>query len=345
MTYPRSESRYRRFAQTRVRDGAHGGSPPPGGGRPRELALLGALALSALLALRLAVGVRRRLRRASRPAPARISPPARIRAAATGSALTLAVVGDFGRCRNGGRECEREEAVARLVDSWNPDYVLTTGDNNYPKGEASTLAANLQPYRRYIEEGRFLPTLGNHDWACRGCPRPYLAQFRPPGNGRYYSVQLGGLGLWVLDSDEREPDGIDVGSAQARWLREGLAGSGGLNLVFLHHPPYSSGRHGSSERLRWPFAEWGADGVFSGHEHDYERVEAAGIPYFVNGSGGAQLRRFRRPVRGSKVRYCAGHGAQKIVWDGEAATVEFWSVSRRKVDSVSLHPRTRRVTT
>ena len=187
-----------------------------------------------------------------------ISSPASIAAALPGMPLTLAVVGDFGRCHEAGAECEAEKAVARLVASWAPDYVLTTGDNNYPAGVSATMAPNLQPYRAYIEAGRFLPALGNHDWGNRDGPRAYLAQFRPPGNGRYYHVTLGDLGLWVLDSDEHEPDGIDADSVQARWLREGLAASPTpVNVVVLHHPPYSSGAHRSSARLRWPFAAWG----------------------------------------------------------------------------------------
>ena len=31
--------------------------------------------------------------------------------------------------------------VADLVHSWNPEIIITTGDNNYYSGEASTIAA------------------------------------------------------------------------------------------------------------------------------------------------------------------------------------------------------------
>ncbi|MDQ3856667.1 MAG: metallophosphoesterase, partial [Chloroflexota bacterium] len=215
--------------------------------------------------------------------------------------------------------------------------VLTVGDNNYPRGEASTLAANLGPYRQYIEAGRFLPALGNHDWQCRDCPQPYLQLFQLPGNGRYYSVALGDLGIWVLDSDDHEPDGIDVRSIQARWLRDGLASSAcPLKLVILHHPPYSSGHHGPSRDVRWPFAAWGASAVFSGHEHSYERLERDGIPYFVNGSAGAGLRGFHRPVEGSRFRYSSAHGAQRITLDGSTALFEFWNVHGQRVDAIAL---------
>jgi tartrate-resistant acid phosphatase type 5 len=269
-----------------------------------------------------------------------IAPPTGIPAALPGVPLTLAVVGDFGRCHEADAECEAEKAVARLVDSWAPAYVLTTGDNNYPAGAAATMTPNLQPYRAYIEAGRFLPALGNHDWGDHDWPRAYLAQFRPPGNGRYYHVALGDLGLWVLDSDEHEPDGIDAGSAQARWLRAGLAASPiPVNVVVLHHPPYNSGAHGSSARLRWPFAAWGADAVLSGHEHSYERLAVESIPYIVNGSGGAALRGFGQPLTESRVRDDAHHGALRVLVGDEGTVIEFWSVGGgQRSDDVTLRP-------
>jgi len=287
----------------------------------------------------------RRLRGISAPPGAStrpIAPPTSIPATRSSGPLTLAVVGDFGRCHEAGAECEAEKAVARLVDSWAPAYVLTTGDNNYPAGTSATMAPNLQPYRAYIEAGRFLPALGNHDWGTGNGPRAYLAQFRPPGNGRYYHATVGDLGLWVLDSDEHEPDGLDADSVQARWLRAGLAASPTpLNVVIVHHPPYSSGAHGSSARLRWPFALWGADAVLSGHEHSYERLAVKGIPYIINGSGGSVLRGFGRPLAESCVRDATHHGAQRIAVDSAGAHIEFWGVDGHKIDTIAL-PHARR---
>ena len=30
-------------------------------------------------------------------------------------------------------------------------------------------------------------------------------------------------------------------------------------IAYFHHPPYSSGEHGSTPRMQWPFADWGVD--------------------------------------------------------------------------------------
>ena len=51
--------------------------------------------------------------------------------------LRFAVIGDYGI------DSAAEARVARMVASWNPDFVITTGDNNYPDGAAATIDANI----------------------------------------------------------------------------------------------------------------------------------------------------------------------------------------------------------
>src|SRR5437667_354261 len=71
------------------------------------------------------------------------------------------------------------------------------------------------------------------------------------------------------------------------------------NLVYFHHPPYSSGAvHGSSPWMQWPFPAWGASAILSGHDHEYERIVVSGFPYFVNGLGGESIYSFGAPVSG-----------------------------------------------
>src|SRR5688572_15104008 len=126
---------------------------------------------------------------------------------------SFAVIGDFGHAG------PVEQAVADVVKSWNPDFILTVGDNNYPDGEASTIDENVgQYYHEYIGnyEGsygpgaatnRFFPILGNHDWRADGA-QPFLDYFTLPGNERYYDFVRGPVHFFALDSDPSEPDGI-----------------------------------------------------------------------------------------------------------------------------------------
>src|SRR5262245_42372635 len=51
--------------------------------------------------------------------------------------IRFAVVGDYGA------DTPDEARVAALVKSWSVDFVITTGDNNYPNGEASTIDQNI----------------------------------------------------------------------------------------------------------------------------------------------------------------------------------------------------------
>ena len=43
-------------------------------------------------------------------------------------------------------------------------------------------------------------------------------------------------------------------------------------IVYMHHPPYSSSQHGSTPGMQWPFENWGASLVLTGHDHTYERI-------------------------------------------------------------------------
>src|SRR5262245_17274080 len=61
------------------------------------------------------------------------------------SATRFAVIGDYGSAG------PVEADVAALVKSWNPDFIVTVGDNNYTSGSAATIDANIgQYYHDYI---------------------------------------------------------------------------------------------------------------------------------------------------------------------------------------------------
>jgi hypothetical protein len=78
-----------------------------------------------------------------RPTPAaqtrKIYLPA-IRNLYDGSSIRFAVIGDYGS------DSQAEADVANLVKSWGPSFIITVGDNNYPKGAASTIDANIGKY-------------------------------------------------------------------------------------------------------------------------------------------------------------------------------------------------------
>ena len=270
--------------------------------------------------------------------------PARTTAEAAGTAR-FAVIGDFGKAG------QAELDVANLAKSWNPDFIVTTGDNNYPNGEASTIDENIgQYYHQFIHPytgsygagattNRFFPTLGNHDWNT-GTVQPYLNYFTLPGNERYYDFVRGPIHFFILDSEITEPDGNSSSSVQAAWLQSKLAASTApWKAVFLHHPPYGSGStHGSFPTLQWPYAAWGADVVLAGHNHAYERLFRDSIPYFVNGLGGHPFKYpFGPPIAGSQVRYNSDYGAMLV--DASETQIIFKFINRAGlvIDSYTLN--------
>ena len=256
--------------------------------------------------------------------------------------LRIAVIGDFGA---GGKP---EEDVANLVKSWDPDYILTTGDNNYPDGAWETIDWNIGNfYHEYIfpykgsygegaRENRFFPTLGNHDYYTDDAA-PYLDYFTLPGNERYYEVLLGPVHVFALNSDFNEPDGVGRSSKQAEWLRDALSRSTApWKLVVYHATAYSSGYQGSSDWMRWPFQEWGATASLAGHDHNYERLEINGFPYFTNGLGGGAIYSFQDPIPGSQVRYNADHGGMLILAEQSRITFQFITHGGELVDSYTI---------
>jgi tartrate-resistant acid phosphatase type 5 len=273
---------------------------------------------------------------------------------APAQAVTFATLGDFGD------GTAKEAAVAALIASWNPDAVVTLGDNNYEDGAASTIDAHIgQFYHSFIAPytgsygagsargNRFWPALGNHDWQCSGCAAPYTNYFTLPGNERYYTTTLGPVDLFVLDSDSHEPDGITSTSRQALWLKAALAASTApWKVVAFHHSPYTSGTtDGPTAALRWPFQAWGASWVMSAHEHNYERLSKADpgrttpvMPYTVNGLGGCDqcLYPFGNPVAGSLVRFTGQYGAQKCAATVSTLTCSLVTIDGQTVDTFTL---------
>ncbi len=263
--------------------------------------------------------------------------------ATAGGAITFAAFGDYGS------NSSNELAVANMVKGWNPDFIITTGDNSYG---GTAIDTNIgQYYHAYIGNyvgsygsgsatNRFFPSMGNHDYTDGGGSTAYFNYFTLPNNERYYDFVQGPVHFFVIDSNpagtgSAPGDGRSAGSAQGTWLQAQLAASTApWKIVYMHHPPYSSGSvHGSETAMRWPYEAWGATAVLAGHDHVYERIlrdddsDGASMPYFTTGAGGMSLYGFGTPVTGSQVRYNANYGSMRVQASSASITFEFWSVA------------------
>jgi tartrate-resistant acid phosphatase type 5 len=261
----------------------------------------------------------------------------------------FAVIGDFGA------DNSHEQDVANLVNSWNPAYVITVGDNvytnSYPKDVGKYYHQYMYPndptYGTSTDpsSNHFWPIVGNHDWDVNNL-QDYLNYFVLPKNAnnneRYYTKQIGDIEFFAIDSDTREPDGTSSTSTQAQWIQQQISNSTATwKIVLFHHPAYSSG--GGYSYMKWPFENWRVDAVISGHVHNYERIlrddnnDNNSLVYFVDGLGGDSEAGFNStPVSGSQVRYNSGYGALKVTESGTTLKFQFYNASGTLIDEYIL---------
>jgi hypothetical protein len=139
--------------------------------------------------------------------------------------IEFAVIGDYGAAATGHADSER--AVAKMVEQWDPGFIITLGDNNYKNGQIETIVQNIGKYYcGYIynqgapdkqqcqgwannhRTNLFFPSLGNHDWYTVNA-QAYIDYFaklprNDRDNTRFYDFVQGPVHFFALDSESRE---------------------------------------------------------------------------------------------------------------------------------------------
>jgi hypothetical protein len=257
----------------------------------------------------------------------------RFRAAPVGaSRFTFAVVGDFG---SGTTD---ETAVASLIESWHPDFVLTVGDNAYPLGSKALLDRDIfRPYAAVMREAAWFPALGNHDVkADRG--KPELEAFHSLGKQRWYRFTWGNAAVVVLDSDTS----VAPGSRQLHFARRALARRSCFRFAAWHHPPWEPPGRSISPGLRRTIVplvqKEGVQVVFVGHLHAYARSRPLhGVVYVAVGTGGASLDYDARKLTIPLARIVQGSfGALRVDLAGRTAQFRYETVDGRVRDRFRL---------
>src|SRR5439155_8661429 len=125
---------------------------------------------------------------------------------------------------------------------------------------------------------------------------------------------------------------------QAQWLQARLAAATEpWKIVMDHHPPYSSGLHGSTPEAQWPYQQWGASIVLSAHDHSYERLLINDFPYIVAGLGGRSIYGQNPPIPGSVVQYNDDFGAMLVDANASQITFRFFARTGTLVDSYTMN--------
>ena len=208
--------------------------------------------------------------------------------AAAGAAKGIVAIGDFGV--GGERQRLRGAAVERFAEGRKVDALVTLGDNDYTESPAAFEANWLDSFGWAAADGLLVAgTLGNHDIRVDGGRYEFELLGMP---GRYYQRRVGGVQLFLLDSNR-------LGRSQLDWLDTALASTTARwKVVAMHHPAYSCGGYLGDARVRRrlvPIFERGdVDLVLAAHDHNYQRfAKRAGVTYVVHGGGGAELYPFQ----------------------------------------------------
>ncbi|HEX6248065.1 MAG TPA: metallophosphoesterase [Nocardioidaceae bacterium] len=236
----------------------------------------------------------------------------------------------------------QQAATAGLAEGYAPRRVLTLGDHQY---DAGTLADFRASYAdswgrlKSITE----PVPGNHEYRTDGASGYYTYfRRRQPGPPGYHAFDVGTWRVYALNTNCTV---IDC-RAQRRWLERRLTRDPHrCTALTMHHPRFSSGKHGSNGFVRpfWRIAvRHGVDLALAGHDHHYERLrrrdasgaaDRRGIISFVSGAGGSSLYDVGRPVAGSVFRDSSAFGVLALRLGKRRFAWEYQTIEGDVLDS------------
>jgi 3',5'-cyclic AMP phosphodiesterase CpdA len=209
-------------------------------------------------------------------------------------AVTFAVLGDNG---TGGRNAmDVAGQMARMYEEVPYGLVLLLGDISYYGSIADRYVdVFLEPLRPLLDAGvHFELAVGNHELEYKPSSeanQEVVRRLETIGvEGAFHSFVSGPVEFFIIDSSTPQVTGA-AGPEQIDWLRGALAASTApWKVATMHHPPYSSGGHGSDMAVRAAveplLIEYGVDLVLTGHDHHYERtIPVDGVTYVVSGAG------------------------------------------------------------
>jgi hypothetical protein len=223
-----------------------------------------------------------------------------------GAPVTFLVFGDSGQASI------PQYKIADQLEATSTDLILHTGDIIYYC--FNPLDADARFFGIYGDKLRSTPfysTQGNHEGYCSfGAADFYNAFYFPTnsatGTEEWYSFDHGDAHFVVLNADLQSGHTYFPGSVQYNWLEADLAATKQRwKFFFFHEPIRSSAFHGLRDNLNFNqfldsvdmqnsigllASRYGAQVIFNGHDHDYERFASLdGYNSFVTGGGGASL--------------------------------------------------------
>jgi hypothetical protein len=263
---------------------------------------------------------------------------ATVKAIAQRKQIVFHALGDTGNTRSVGPQNAVTDKLVTDFQETDPaavpSFLLHLGDIVYSFGEAQYYYDQFyEPYRDY--PAPIIAIAGNHDgMVAPGSATPTLESFvanfcataplqTPQAGGLartamiqpgvYYTFEAPLVRILALYSNRLEDPGViskqgttfpELTNVQLDYLKAALQrihdeSFSGAVIIAVHHPPYTTGKHGGSPLMLkeidtiskatgvWPHA------VLSGHAHSYQRYTRAianmEIPYLIAGNGGHGL--------------------------------------------------------
>jgi tartrate-resistant acid phosphatase type 5 len=232
--------------------------------------------------------------------------------------LSFIVIGDWGV---GGTPAQKRvaDAIDRIAQQTNIQFIITTGDNFYPAGVTTVddphwSKSFTSVYNKRGHMVPWYPTLGNHDY--NGSPAAEIqyskVNDRWKMRSHYYSFKekfgkthavfaFADMNPFIT-SYYKEPmpelKGQDT-AAQYKWLKKTLSDDEDWKIMIGHQPLYSLGAHGSNpgliNRFKSLLLETGTQFYLAGHDHNLQHIQYKNEPvhYLVSGGGGRGLYSFK----------------------------------------------------
>lgn len=222
------------------------------------------------------------------------------------------VVGDWGR--NGQGESQAvADWMGIAANQFNARFVISTGDNFYCCGVASTedhqwITSFENVFRSHSLQVPWYVTLGNHDY--QGNVQAQI-DYSKKGQrwklpGRYYTTVIRNTRFIFIDTSpfiseyHKNPNiypdlHTQDTTRQLVWLDSVLSASTEKQKIVVgHHPIYSVGVHGSEpdmKRVFEPrFEKYNVTLYVAGHDHSLQSLHRQGSPlrHFISGGGSEQ---------------------------------------------------------
>jgi hypothetical protein len=265
--------------------------------------------------------------------------------------VVVAAAGDIA-CRPGSADgtssCADYKTAALVLNSINPSYVLTLGDQQYDANSDSEYAGRWNNGSSWGKlNAKTLCGLGNHEYLTslaagffHNASNQLCGSISGYNVSRpYYAFDIGSWRVYSLNDEcsQMQATGGGSCSTEAAWLANDMtAHPHACALAYWHEPFRSSGEHGNAAQaapLWQTFADHGGDLVLSGHNHDYERFApldrngnpaTGGMREFVVGTGGKNHYGFpSNPLPGEERRDNTTFGVLKLTLSASSYTWQF----------------------